>query len=77
MDPQESVRTEFMRELCRSLEEAGSIGGAGAGAQGGGGASSLRFMAYLCLVATEVRISALDAMCSRSIRAKKKEIFMP
>lgn len=60
MDPVESVRTEFMREVCRSMEEAGvataaSGSGSGAGAgQNGGGPASLRFMAYLSLVATEV-----------------------
>lgn len=59
MDPKEPVRAEFIRELCRGLEETGpGAGGGGVGAQGGGGGggpSSLRFMAYLCLVATEVR----------------------
>lgn len=55
MDPVESVRAGFTRELCRSLEEAGTVGGAGGVQSGGGGAASLRFMAYLSLVATEVR----------------------
>lgn len=54
-----------MREVCRGLEKTGG-GGAGGGGGGGGsggaagggalgGPSTLRFMAYLCLSAFEVR----------------------
>lgn len=49
LDPVATVRTRFMREVCRNLEEAGGISG------GAGAAGSLRFMAYLSLVATEVK----------------------
>ncbi|CAM9264954.1 unnamed protein product, partial [Choristocarpus tenellus] len=53
LDPVESVRTDFMKEICRGLVTCSGFGG---GTRGGGtasGPSTLRFMAFLCLVATE------------------------
>lgn len=65
MDPSERGRTGFLREICRSLEQTGVAGATAGGSSGGaaamggagahgGGASTLRFMAYLCLAAFEV-----------------------
>ncbi|CAM9556832.1 unnamed protein product, partial [Hapterophycus canaliculatus] len=62
LDPSEGVRAGFLREVCRGLERSGAAaggaggrGGAAAAGVGAGGPSTLRFMAYLCLAASQVR----------------------